>query len=453
MQNKAETFKISRIEVDDLYQHFSFYYSISFEDGGTKSFVEHVTFPDPHPELDEATKGALMAAARAYHIAAGTSYYKMYCPARIEVAGGLSEAEAAFWTTVYTKGLSEFWYKNQIDFRDLISFSPIIPNTPTLPKVPSNDSRGGAVLVAVSGGKDSIVAGELVKKTGKEIGLFTVNASTMMQESAKAIGGTHLQLIRRLDPQMIELSKSGEVYTGHVPITFIITFLAVMTATLYDYDSVVFGNERSASFGNVEYLGMMINHQMSKSAEFEKLMQEYVRTYVRPDLNVFSILRPFYEIEIVRQFAAMPRYWHSFTSCNSNYKLSKENTGEFEWCGQCPKCAFVFLLLSAFLKKDDVISIFGENLFDRPELEQIYKELWGDDIKPFECVGTPEEVQVAWWMVHEKGEYSGSPIYELFKPRIEGLASKIEDLKREVFSFGSDDLMPEEFRHVVSRSS
>lgn len=445
---KANVFRISRIEVDEAYQNFSFYYSFLFTDGTTQSFIERVTFPDPHPDLSEEQKEELMAAARAFHIVAGTQYYKMYCPSRIEVTGGLSEDEAAFWTTVYTKGLSEFWYKNQLDFRGAVTFGPVHPNVPKLPNVPLNGSRGAA-LVAVSGGKDSIVSAELVKKTGMEIGLFTVNASTMMQSSAQAIGGTHIQLIRRLDPHMIELSRSGAVYNGHIPFTFINIFLAVMTAILYEYDSVVFGNERSANYGNVEYLGMMINHQMSKSAEFEKLMADYIHTYVRPDLNVFSILRPLYEIEIIRRFSEMPRYWHSFTSCNSNYKLTKENTGEFEWCGQCPKCAFIFLLLAAFLKKDDVVSIFGENFFDRPELEQIYKELWGDDIKPFECVGTPEEVQVAWWMVHEKGEYSGSKIYEIYKPKIEELASKIEDLKEEVFSYGSDDLMPDEFKKVV----
>ncbi len=468
---QADLFRISRLEVDDFYQNFSFYYSVSFEDGTTKSFVEHVTFPEVNIDLSDRKKEDLMAAARAYHIVAGTSYYKMYCPARIEVMGGLTEDEAVFWATVYIKGLSEFWYKNQLDFRNALSFGPIIPSDSSrrhceeteatrqsrLDEIASPDEQvrndkltsDRRALVAVSGGKDSIVATELVKKTGMEMGLFTVNASTMMQESAKAIGGKHIQLIRRLDPQVIELSKSGEVYNGHIPITFINTFLAVMTAILYGYDYVVFGNERSADYGNVEYLGLMINHQMSKSQEFEKLMADYVQEYVRPDLRVFSILRPFYEIEIVRQFAAMPHYWHSFTSCNSNYKLNKENTGEFEWCGQCPKCAFIFLLLAAFLKKDDVIAIFGENLFDRAELEHIFAELWGEDIKPFECVGTPEEVQVAWWMIHEKGEYAGSKIYEMYKPKIESLASEIEDLKKEVFSYGSDDLMPGVFKRVA----
>lgn len=63
------------------------------------------------------------AALFALHLAGGTSYYKTCCPKEIEVQSGkLNADQAAFWNTVYERGLGEFFYQNQIDFRKLIQF-------------------------------------------------------------------------------------------------------------------------------------------------------------------------------------------------------------------------------------------------------------------------------------------------------------------------------------------
>ena len=57
------------------------------------------------------------------HLIVGISYYKAYCPREIEVKSGvLCEAEADFWNKLYTQGLGEFFYQNEIDFRDLVKF-------------------------------------------------------------------------------------------------------------------------------------------------------------------------------------------------------------------------------------------------------------------------------------------------------------------------------------------
>lgn len=49
--------------------------------------------------------------------------------------------------------------------------------------------------------------------------------------------------------------------------------------------------------------------------------------------------------------------------------------------------------MSPFLYKDKLVSIFGEDLFERPDLTTTFVELTGNgDTKPFECVGTYEEV-------------------------------------------------------------
>ncbi|MBI2052820.1 MAG: hypothetical protein HYT34_01080, partial [Candidatus Ryanbacteria bacterium] len=46
------------------------------------------------------------------HLIAGISYYKTYCPKKIEVRSGrLSGGQAAFWDKLYTKGLGQFFYE------------------------------------------------------------------------------------------------------------------------------------------------------------------------------------------------------------------------------------------------------------------------------------------------------------------------------------------------------
>ena len=51
-------------------------------------------------------------------------------------------------------------------------------------------------------------------------------------------------------------------------------------ADQYGFDAVAMSNERSASVGNVEYLGKEINHQWSKGIVFERMLQLYDRTFI-----------------------------------------------------------------------------------------------------------------------------------------------------------------------------
>ncbi len=187
---------------------------------------------------------------------------------------------------------------------------------------------------------------------------------------------------------------------------------ALFAALLYDFRVVVASNEASANYGNVMYLGSEMNHQWSKSLEFETLLSQYVTNYISQDLSVFSLLRPLTEMDIAKTFSKYPNYFHSFTSCNTNFKI-QHNPRRGQWCGKCPKCAFVFLILSAFLPKETVIGIFQKNLFADPTLIATYEELLGiAGFKPFECVGTPEESILAFRKVREKGEFSGDVVYE-----------------------------------------
>ena len=173
-------------------------------------------------------------------------------------------------------------------------------------------------------------------------------------------------------------------------------------------------NEKSANIGNVEYLGKQINHQWSKSGEFETMFDTYVRQHIDPDLKYFSALREMTELEIAGEFMRHPQYFMCTTSCNRNWKIAGEKQEE-RWCGTCPKCAFVFALFAAYLKKDIVLEIFGKNIFENAETIPLYKQLLGmEGFKPFECVGTPEETKEAFAMIQKRGEFDETLVIEMF---------------------------------------
>jgi len=66
------------------------------------------------------------------------------------------------------------------------------------------------------------------------------------------------------------------------------------------------------------------------------------------------------------------------------------------WCGECAKCLFVYLTLCPYLKKKQLLKIFGEDLLRKKKLQPILKNLIGQGrAKPFECVGTYTEAKKA----------------------------------------------------------
>ena len=88
-------------------------------------------------------------------------------------------------------------------------------------------------------------------------------------------------------------------------------------------------------------------------------------------------------------FSQYKEYHHVFKSCNVGSKSIP-----WVWCCECAKCLFVYIILSPFINREELISIFGEDLYDKKELFDIFMELLGySETKPFECVGTYSEVR------------------------------------------------------------
>ncbi len=442
MDKTGKTFYFTSYENDIKTGEINFHYRLE-TDKETFDFTERLIGPIADPGLIPA--GLLDHVLDSLHLALGISYWKLYCPEEIKVGNiSLTKQQADFWNEVYTKGLGEFFYKNKIDFRGLINFPY------------SNDSTEEAVsfqrknrsLVGVGGGKDSIVTGELLKKSQKEFVGFSLNPKDLQENIIKKMGIESVSIKRVLDPQIFQLNKRGDVYNGHVPISAIYAFTALFAALLADYKYIIVSNEKSANYGNVEYLGNMVNHQWSKSEEFEMLVRNYIKDYITPDIIYFSLLRPYHEIKIAQIFSGFSQYFSDFSSCNKNFRINEDSDNL--WCGECAKCLFVFASLAAFIPKGELIKIFGKNLFENESLAEKYQELLGvKDHKPFDCVGTPEEVKLAFFLAHKREGYEEDPIMKVFLTTFSNEFASIEESEKNLLAATSKDTIPPDFKSLI----
>lgn len=365
------------------------------------SFVHELTIGLP----EGANEQDLAPAVFALGMAELAHYWKALLTREIVIrAGKLTNEQIAFWENLYTKGLGEFFYVNKIDFRGLAKIT-VDPAAPDI--LPSPSSRLEKALVPFGGGKDSLVTGELLKKQGKEFTWFELEPLPFGEKLREVSGVTEVISIGRNVEKnfapVIELVRQGAP-NGHVPITATYMLSAVLAAKVHGYSDVVMSLERSASEGNLDYLGLDVNHQYSKSFEFEQAISAYVATYIDPGIRVFSLLRPLYELQIVRKFCSHPQYFPHFISCNRGLK-----TGT--WCGMCAKCAFMFAALSAFLPPQVVTGIFKKNLFEDETLVPLYRDLIGKGaMKPFDCVGTFNENLLALYLAGKRYEEEAAPL-------------------------------------------
>lgn len=353
------------------------------------------------------------------HIALGVSYYKLFPTKEILVQSStLHEEQKHFWNEFYLEGLGEFFYQNQLDPKGLAQFKSADGAPQYLEHI---DLRAGKLLVLFGGGKDSLVTVELFRKEGKNFDLFSFGKDYPLHQLAQVpTGQKRLIISRQLDlPQIQKLLEQG-YYNGHVPITGAICFVSLLIAYLYGYQAVVTSLEKSANEGNTTYCDMEINHQWSKSLAFEQAFQTYVHQWISSDFRIFSPLRKWYEIRIVQEFAQYPQYFHHFSSCNRNFHLSGSKlTGEQLRCWKCPKCAFVYTMMRAFLPREQVVEMFGRDLFADSDLVALFEELLGiSGIKPFECVGTNEEMILAFWLAYQKNPDEMTVMIQLFKEKI-----------------------------------
>ena len=405
MDKKAAVFEFTGYDFQPAKKRAVFYYATRFADRSSLEFSETLLLPKKL-EMNGIPAGLTKKLLESLHIMLGISYHKFYFAPKIELPYALAEGEAHFWNEVYKKGLGEFMYRNKLDPGQLAKFEARSTKSETNPKVSNFDIRisdfPSRSLVGIGGGKDSIVAAELLKIHGEKITAFVVEnkPSELINSIIETIGIGSLKIQRQLDQKVHEKHE----YNGHIPISAVYAFLGVFACVLYRYNAFIVANEYSSNFGNLTYRGMEINHQWSKSFEFEQLFSEYLKNFVTDDVTYFSLLRPLYEIRIVKLFSRYPKYFKLFSSCNRNFVVKGKTHGGL-WCLECPKCVFAFTLLSAFLDGKQLLKIFGRNLYEDEKLLPTFKDILSlGAMKPFDCVGTFEEAQVAFEMARRKHE-------------------------------------------------
>jgi hypothetical protein len=417
--------------------------SYSLDDDVT--FVEKISLPARYP-VHITEPAALDRAMFALHIIGGISYFKTHLPKEIKMRSGkLTEEQAAFWNDVYENGLGEFFYKNKIDPRGLINFPAEATDEP---RVSPSDNRKTRVLTPIGGGKDSLLTVELLKKGKIQQTLLRVGSHPYISNMAQTASQPLLNIERSLSAELFKMNAAGAL-NGHVPITAYLSFLSIVLAELLGYSHVIFSNEGSASEGNTELFGKQINHQWSKSMEFEMAMRGYLEKYVTKNVEYFSLIRPFSELKVVEMFRVYKQYLPIFTSCNTNWRILKERPMD-PWCGKCPKCAFAFVMLSAYLDKEMLLEIFDKNLFEDEDLLPVFKELLGTEgIKPFECVGTPEETKAAMIIAHNKQWWDESPVMKMFVHEVLPAIQDSDELVLSVLKPGNADSIPARFRPLL----
>ena len=375
------------------------------------------------------------------------SYWKCACPPVVEIrCGGLSEEQKLWWKKLYFNGLGEFFYRNGITpgFDSFMTINAPEPSELT----PRTNSLSG-FMVPIGGGKDSVVTLELLRKAGVDISAYIINPRGATLGCAEAAGIPESRVIapkRAIDKQLLELNKMGYL-NGHTPFSSIVAFSAEITAYLYGSKYIVLSNEASANESTVA--GQEVNHQYSKSFEFEADFHEYEKKYLRTGIYYFSFLRPLAEFQIAKMFVAHKKYLPIFRSCNLGSKVSPDI-----WCGECPKCLFVCLILSPFLSLDELCGIFGRDMLNDEKMTDYFVELAGmSDHKPFECVGSIDEVRLAVSLAIRRLMAEGQKLPLMFEKFIDLGLYKPQDIdalnEACCNSYNEQNLLPDEFKTIL----
>jgi len=409
------------------------------------------------------------------------SYWKATCSPEILIkAGYLNKEQIRWWKNLIDRGMGQFFFENKINFkkpnflqitcqgcRDLITNSHDRTNYETLRGTVNRCLTSTEVLVPVGGGKDSIVTLEILKHAKSacladasrnapmRIACFSLNPTEAAKKIMRVAGCRNPVIVeRKIDKKLFELNQKGFL-NGHTPFSAYLAFSSVLLAVLFNFKYIAFSNERSSNEGNVKYLERVINHQYSKSFDFERKFRKYCQNYLTPEVNYFSFLRPLYEIQIAKLFSKYPKYFNVFLSCNVAYQTaSGTKLPAKRWCEKCPKCLFVFVSLYPFIGQK-VIKIFGKNLFEDWQLLPLMLQLIGKEkFKPFECVGTKKESFIAFYLSYKK--YRGSTpanIPALLKYFERNILPKCPNLEREskkiLNSWSNQNYLPPHLKSVL----
>ena len=390
---KAEAFRYGGFELDPATDSVHCRYRLAGGELDGVEFTESVRFPGG----GDWSAPVVAEMARLVHLLAGVSYYKAAAPPVVDLGDTpLTELERDFLRDFYLHGLGEYAYRNSLDLSGLRFEAAPLTRGVVTPSVVDP----GRPLIPFGGGVDSIVTVELTRENNPDAALFVVNRPgdrfAAIERPAAVTGLPVVRAERSMDPQILRSSALGFL-NGHVPVTGVISAIALLAAALDGRDCVIMSNEWSASSATLLVGGVGINHQYSKGAAFENGLRAVVHEAAGAAPQYFSLLRPFTELWIAQRFARLPQYADTFRSCNRAFLIDPARRAT-RWCGECDKCCFIDLILAPFLDKAVLERIFdGDEPLSNPARLGVFERLLAitPGAKPWECVGDESECRVA----------------------------------------------------------
>jgi len=416
-------------------------------------------------ELDGLAQGILASVdtdqyAKLWGLANFGHVFCRLLPIRLDVkALSLEPAEEDRWRAWFLGSLSENLFRLDLPAEFELAFT----GKRLAPRGLASGLDERAVLMS-GGGKESVVLAEVAKSLGlpftwyaflggekdstpREIARISGDApliagTTRFELKAPGYADFKAASPKRLRRRYLLHRKRyrGPRWPSLMSQTVDACLIAEATASRY----VLAGNERSANEGNGVRIGdLEVNHQYAKSYAFEREFAPFLAKYLHPGLNYASLLMPLYELQIGKIFASCPQYFSTFRSCG-------RRTADRPWCLECPKCAFVFLVISAFVDEDEVLRIFGADLLAHPKLVQTFKDMCGRGRhKPLDCVGNPDESLLALCLASQRR--TARPLHPELGAILPGAGEAAELHKRVLQAYNEDNGLPTHWNEQLRR--
>lgn len=378
-------FSYDRYELDD--RELKFFYSYQKNGQEIGAFCENYKLPISVDVKDPLTKYILQI----LHLIVGVSYYKSLL-GEVHTSYKLNKDEAAYLNDVFDNGFGELAYLNKITD----SIRPFTANSDH--SASPKDLHGDGAILGIGGGKDSIVAGELLKKL--RVSTATMDMATRDNRGQAGavmdiMGFDQLTIERYVDTKIVSFTDEHRGNHGHIPFSALLAWFGVLLAYATNKRYIMMANESATSTGNTTWNGRVVNHQWTKSYEFETITQNFIHTTIASDIWYFSPIRPYSSLAVIALFVSWgEKYYETLTSCNFVLRIDPDKRPNNRWCGVCPKCLSTWLLLSSWLDVKQLEKMFSKNLFDDTSLKPLLMELLDlEGHKPLNCVGTSEELR------------------------------------------------------------
>ncbi len=346
----------------------------------------------------------------------------------------LDNNEKQFFEKLLFQGLGEFRYTNGIPIDTGTTITSTDKRNPIFNHQVNDTNTNDKILLLNGGGKDGSTSAYLLSEAGLDFTWFQRGNSVAQSSVVKVWSKPAFVVKRHLDER-----RKGK-FSGHRPISAGIAILSLFAAQSFGFRYVVTSNESSANEGNITIDGFTVNHQYSKSLEFENDLSALLKQH-NVKQSYFSLLRPLNEVQIAKIFSSLtPKQMQAITSCNNG-------TSSGKWCLSCAKCAFVVLSLTA-TDPDAAELIFGYDAINNPDLLPFLGQLVDPSLtKPLECVGTDQECRVALALVNKQ---SGLTLSFGVRKLADTFAEKNKDVVNETMSSLEKHSIPAKFKPVVT---